>query len=208
MALVVDALGVFPQRQLHGGGGLTQHGIHPGPVGFQGGELAADGVGGAGAGHDRGDSGGAGLPKAAVQGIHRVDGPQVGGAGVGGLVAVVPLEAQGIPEHAQVAVCVDEAGQDVALVGVQDLPLPVAGALFHKADPPDLSLPDVHKAVGDVRRVDGVYGTVDNEHSSLLLDAVGCRTGRFDKTTKVTPVDVIVNIWYINLAAQPVYLVA
>ncbi len=59
-------------------------------------------------------------------GLTGVDGPQVGGAGVGGLVAVVPLKAHGVPEHPQVAVGVHKAGLDMPALGVKRLPLPVA----------------------------------------------------------------------------------
>ena len=163
--LVVDALGVLAQGQLHGGGGAAHHGIHPLAGGLDGGKLAADGVGRAGTGDDGGHAGGAGLLKAAVHGVDGIDGPQVGGAGVGGLVAVVAFKADSIPEHTQVAVGIHETGQDVAALGVDDLPLPVLGALLHGSDLRDLAPGHGHIAAGDGQVVHGVDGTVDDEHS-------------------------------------------
>ena len=168
MPLVIGELGVLPQGQLHGRRGLEDHLIHPAAVGFQGGELAADGVGAPRAGEDGGHPRLPGLLKAPVHGVDGVHRPQVGGAGVGGLVAVVPLNAGGVPEHPQVAVGIHKAGLDVSPLGVEDLPLPALGTLLHGAGPGDLVPPDIHIASGDGEALHGVDGAVDNQHSVFL----------------------------------------
>ena len=189
MPLVVGELGVLSQRQLHGRRGLDDHVVQPAAGGLHGYELAADGVGAARTGQDRGHSRQPRVPEAAVHRVHSVDGPQVGGAGVSGLVAVVPLKAHGVPEHPQVAVGVHEARQDVPPPGIQRLPLPVGGTLLHRSHLPDLSLPYGYKPVVDGRSVHGVHRSVNDQHILLL-------SGN-------SLVDIFVIIWYICQAAQP-----
>ena len=88
----------------------------------------------------------------------------MGSAGVCGLVAVVPLHAHAVSEHAQMAVGIDKAGLDMASVGVKHLPLPILGALLHGAHLGDLVPPDGHISSGDGQSVHGVDGSIDNQH--------------------------------------------
>ena len=106
---------------------------------------------------------------APIQGVHPVDGPQLGGAGVGGLVAVVGLKAQGVSEQAQVAVGVDEAGEDVPPLRVQHLTAVPGGQGLHGPHGGDLVPLQQHKAPGDHRGVHGVYHPVLNEHGPFPL---------------------------------------
>ena len=102
--------------------------------------------------------------KAAVLGIDGVDGPKLWGTGVGGLVAVVGLKAQSVAEHAQMAVGVDETGQDVSAPGVvhrAGLRRWQGGHLPHR---PDLSILYLHIAVGDHRPSHGVDHSVEDAH--------------------------------------------
>ena len=163
-------LGFSPRANFMACRGLDHHLVHPAAVGLEGGKLAGDGVGRAGAGEHRGHAPLPGLPEAPVQGVHPVDGPQLGGAGVGGLVAVVGLKAQGVPEQAQVAVGVDEAGEDVPPLRVQPLPGVPAGRASMGPTAVILSPSEGHKAPGDHRAVHGVYHPVVNEHAAAPFD--------------------------------------
>ena len=164
LPVVVDRLGIFPQGKLHGGGGLEHHLVHPAAVGLEGQELPGDGVGRAGAGEHRGHAPLPCLPEAPVQGIHPVDGPELGGTGVGGLVSVVRLKAQGIPEQAQVAVGVDEAGQDMPPLRIQHGALRPGGQGLHGPYGGELLPLKGHEAAGNHRPVHGVNYPVENQH--------------------------------------------
>ena len=163
-ALVVGELGVLPQGQLHGRRSLKHHGVHPAAVGLDGGKLAADGIGAARAGENGGHSGLPGLLKAAVHGVDGVHRPQVGGAGIGGLIAVIPLHAHRVPEHPQMAVGVHKAGLDMPALGVKQLALPLLGTLLHGTEAGDLVPPDLHIAPGDGKALHGVDRSVDDQH--------------------------------------------
>ena len=149
MPLVVNAFWIFSQSQLHGRRCLDHHGVHPLSGGLNGGELTGDGVGGARPGEYGGDTGLTGLLKTPVQRIDRVYGPEVGGTGVGSLVPVVGLKAQGVTEHPQMTMGVNKAGQDMALACVQGLSLPVVGALLHRPHLGNLVPRHGHISVGD-----------------------------------------------------------
>jgi len=95
--------------------------------------------------------------------------PEMGGNGVGTLVAVLPLKAQRIPKHAQVTVGVDVARGHMAAPGIDDLaqvPLGQPGHLPHRRDPS--SLPS-HEAALDDCPAHGVDNTVDDDHAPFLL---------------------------------------
>ena len=163
-ALVVGKLGVLPQGQLHGSRRLKHHGVHPATVGLDGGKLAADGVGAARAGENGGHPRLPGLLKAAVHGVDGVHRPQMGGAGIGGLVAVIPLHTHCIPEHPQMAVGVHKAGLDVPALGVEHLSLPLLGTLLHGPEAGDLVPPDLHISSRDGEALHGMDRSVDNQH--------------------------------------------
>ena len=164
MPLVVGELGVLSQRQLHGRRGLDDHVVQPAAGGLHGYELAADGVGAARAGENGGHPRLPGLLKAAVHGVDGVHRPQMGGAGIGGLVAVIPLHTHCIPEHPQMAVGVHKAGLDVPALGVEHLSLPLLGTLLHGPEAGDLVSPDLHISSGDGEALHGMDCSVDNQH--------------------------------------------
>ena len=185
--LVIHALGVLSQGHLHGRRGLDDHLVHPPSGGLDGGELAAHRVGGAGAGEHRGHAPLPCLLKAAVLGIDGVDGPQVRGAGVGGLVAVVPLKTHCVPEHPQVAVGVDKAGQHMVPPGVHRLPLPLCGAVLHGPHPGDLPPGHGNKAPGNGLSVHGVDDTVDDKHDRSPSCIVVNHVAAWRADTEVRP---------------------
>ena len=138
MALVVGELGVFSQSQLHGRRGLEHHGVHPAAVGLQGGKLAADGVGGARSGEAPWSPRLPGLLEAAVHRVHRVHRPQVGGTGIGGLIAVVPFDAPPSPNIPRWQWASIKPGAGCGRPGVKDPSLPIRGILLHGANLGDL----------------------------------------------------------------------
>ncbi len=121
--IVVDPLGVLPQGKLHPHWRLYHHFVHHPAPGLHGADLAGHRVGAAGAGDHGGDAVVQRLAKGPVQWVDGVDGPKVGGAGVGHFVAVVPFKIQPLLPHPQVAVGVDEAGGYDFPLGVQHLPV-------------------------------------------------------------------------------------
>ena len=160
LPLVVDALGVLTQGELHGDRGAQDHLVHPAAVGLEGGELPGDGVGAAGTGENGGHAPLPGLLKVSVQGVHRVDGPQVRGAGVGGLVAVVGLKAQAVAKHTQVAVRVHKTRDNVAPGRVNHRTVRPHGQGGHGADGSDFAVPGGHKAVFNDKALHGVDDAV------------------------------------------------
>ena len=160
---LVDALGVLPQGELHGGGGQYRHLVHNRAHGFEQDGLSGDGVGGAGAGVNAGHPRPAGLLEILVEGVHPVQGPELGGAGGGGLVQIVLLGDGAV--QPQVTVGVDEAGEDVSPPGVYEAVRPgVLGQIGHGAGPGDAPALDVDEALGDDPCFHGVDHAVDNEH--------------------------------------------
>ena len=91
-----------------------------------------------------------------------------GGTGVGGLVAVVGLKAQGIPKQPQVAVGVHKTGQDVPTLRVQ--PLHRAMQLLHGAYRRDLSALEGHISPGNDRAIHGMDDTVKYDHLTAPFD--------------------------------------
>ena len=173
----VVPLGVLPQGELHGGGGAHRHLVDERARGFEQDGLPADGVGGAGPGVDAGDSRPPGFLKVAVEGVRAVQRPKLRGAGGGAVVEIVlPLAAAVQP---QMAVGVDEAGQDVAPAGVDEAGPGVLRQLRHGARLGDAAALDEDEAVGDGAVFHGVDDAVDDEHGDSSLSC-GERAG-FDE---------------------------
>ena len=161
---MVDGLGVFPQGHFHGHRRLDHHVVHPPPPRLERAELAADGVGAARAGHHGGHAGFPRLLEAAIQRINRVHRPQLGGAGIGVLVAVVPLEAEAILPHTQMGMGVHKARQQPAALRVQHL----AGRIVRRRPRPyggNPAILHIQIAIGDhPGRFHGIYPRMYDSH--------------------------------------------
>ena len=164
---IIGGFRIFPQSHFHRGRSQEKHFLHPAAVGLHRAELPAHRIGAARAGHHRGDACRQRLSKTGVQRIDRIQGPQLRSGRIGALVAVVPLEAQTVLPHAQMAVGVDKAWEKPASRCIKQLSLRRAG-LLHGADGGDFPLFDFHKTVLNGRRVDGKYPGVDNAHTGNL----------------------------------------
>ncbi len=86
--------------------------------GFDGDEGAAQHIGAARPGVDRGDPRQGGAFKCGLHGFKAVDGPQLGAYDVIDFIIVGSLIADAIAIHAQVAVGVDEAGVNEKPLGI------------------------------------------------------------------------------------------
>lgn len=117
--VAVRLFGVLAQGEFHGRWGQHHHVVHPAAHRLHRRRLTGDGVAAAGAGEHGGDPGLPGLLEAVVHGVQAVDGPQVGGAGVRDLIAVVVIVAQTVCQHPQMAVGVDKAREQMAAPGIQ-----------------------------------------------------------------------------------------
>ena len=176
LAVVIHRLGILAQGEFHGHRSFHNRLVHPAAVGFDGRELSGDGVGAARAGEHRGHAPLSGLLETAVLDVHPVNGPQMGGAGVGGLVAVVRLKPQAVAEEAQVAVGVHKAGDDMSPFRVQHFSLSGVLQLLHRAHTGDLLPFQLHIAMGNHRSIHGMHRSVDNQHlirslsTKLLFD--------------------------------------
>lgn len=106
--------------------------------------------------------------KARVHGIDRVDGPQMGHAGVGVLAAVVPLDPHAVLPHAQMAVGVNQAGHYPAALPVQ-VPRGDRRALIHPPGTENLAPLDLYKAILQNLPGGDHYPAVVKNHAVFLL---------------------------------------
>ena len=104
---MVNRFRVLAQCHLHGNRRFDNHIVDAEACRFNRCQLAADGVGAAGARHHCGH---AGIERLAEAAVHRVDGvdcPQLRRDRVGLFVAVVPLKGQPVLPHAKMRVRID-----------------------------------------------------------------------------------------------------
>ena len=165
--VIVAAFGVFAQCKFHGDGSAQDHIVYPTANRLDGGHLAADGVGAARAGDNRGHAALPGLLKAAVKGVDGVNGPELGGDGVGDLVAVVTFKAQTVAKHTQMAMGVHQTGVDMAAGHIQHLGLLWQLKLIHAAGGGDFPVLKGHESVAYHVGGHGVENSVDQIHGNL-----------------------------------------
>ena len=143
----VGHFGVFAQGEFHAARKAHTEIVDAAARRFHGNELPADGIGAARTGEYTGDARGGGFGKAAVHGVHAIDGPQLGRDGIAHFVALVGLYAQAVAAYAQVAMGIDKAGQGQRAGGV--VPLPVCRDLCHRPEGDDLSVFDLQESLRD-----------------------------------------------------------
>ena len=159
----VYVLGVLAEGELHGRGRAHHHLIHDRPGGLEQDGLSGDGVCGAGPGEHAGHPRPAGLRKVGVEGIHTVQRMEVGGTGDRALVQVVL--GGGATVQPQMAVGVEEAGEDVASLGIDEVgEVGVVGQAVHGPGLGDAAAFDQHEAVRDRARLHSMDRTVYDEH--------------------------------------------
>ena len=131
---------------------------------------AADHVGRAGAGDGRGHAAGQRVVKGLVHRVDAVDAAHLGGHGVGGLVVVRALPADGLFVQADVGMRIHKAGRDQAALRMINF-----GSLRHFqvcADGDDLSIVNQNLSVGQIRTGDGLDCTALNQQHMHDLPCV------------------------------------
>ena len=116
---MLGGFGVFAQRALHGGMAQNDHLIGHGALELGHGAHAADHAVAAGADQHAGNARPGRALHRPVKGIHTVQHFQMRGQRVGIIAAVIADGTHALLADEQVAVCVDQAGGDVASGGIQ-----------------------------------------------------------------------------------------
>ena len=104
---MVNRFRVLAQCHLHGNRRFDNHIVDAEACRFNRCQLAADGIGAAGARHHCGHAGIERLAEAAVHRVNGINGAQLRGQGLRFLVAVVPLKGQPVLPHAKMRVRID-----------------------------------------------------------------------------------------------------
>ena len=115
---MVDVFGILSQSHFDGQRRFYNHFVDATPKGLYCRHLSANGVGTAGAGDYCRHAAFQRLPEATVHGVQGIHSPQLGGNGIGFLVAVIAFKGQTILPHSQMGVGVNKAGVHVCALQI------------------------------------------------------------------------------------------